>query len=155
MIKHTQFVKTPVITDTLALQVYQRGQWVRLAWLDKPSRYYGCNGRNVTAFHFPRAVSAFNSFCQATKKKTRMNLLKIVALCLFAPRFLRDMPAPKTGPYTARVFTASPWYRRWRFERQVNGRIRAYLVARWEAFKVDWSIPSACDEIAVIWEVTK
>lgn len=67
LIRHTRFVPTPVITDTLALQIYQRGQWIKLAWCDKPSRYFGCNGRNVTAFHFPRAVSGFNSYCAASR----------------------------------------------------------------------------------------
>ena len=61
--KHSRFVKTPLITDTLALQIYQRGQWVQLAWCQKPSRYYGSNGRSVVAFHYPRAVSGFNNFC--------------------------------------------------------------------------------------------
>lgn len=65
IISHKRFVPTPIITDTLALQVYQRGQWVKFAWCEKPSRYYGSNGRIVTAFHYPRAVSGFNSFCAA------------------------------------------------------------------------------------------
>jgi len=63
--KHTRYVKTPIITDTLHLQCYMRGQWVRFAWCNKPSRYYGSNGRNITAFHYPRAVTGFNSYCAA------------------------------------------------------------------------------------------
>lgn len=63
---HARFVKTPVITDTLQLQAYRRGQWVKLAWCDKPSRYWGMNERgNVTAFHFPSAHSRFVQFCRA------------------------------------------------------------------------------------------
>ena len=63
--KHSRFVKTPLITDTLHLQCYVRGQWVQLAWCDKPSRYYGSNGRIVTAFHYPKGVTGFNSYCAA------------------------------------------------------------------------------------------
>lgn len=67
-LRHTRFVKTPVISDVLHLQTYQRGQWVRLAWCDKPSRFFGIrtNGGsfNVTAFHYPRAHSQFVSYCK-------------------------------------------------------------------------------------------
>ena len=65
--RHSKFVKTPLITDTLHLQAYKRGQWIQLAWCDKPSRFYGMNERgNVTAFHFPKAHSAFVRFCSLT-----------------------------------------------------------------------------------------
>lgn len=67
--KHNRFVPTPVITDTLHLQCYQRGQWVQLAWCDKPSRYFGINERgNVTAFHYPNAAGRFNSYCAASRR---------------------------------------------------------------------------------------
>ena len=69
LVRHNRFVKTPAITDTLHLQLYQRGQWVRLAWCDHPSRYFGTNGRNVTAFHFPGAAQKFNSYCKAGEQK--------------------------------------------------------------------------------------
>lgn len=67
-IRHTRFVPCPVISDTLHLQLYQRGQWVRLAWCDRPSRYYGSTGRNVTAFHFPGAGARFASYCAASRR---------------------------------------------------------------------------------------
>lgn len=68
MRKHTRYVPTPVITDTLHLQLYQRGQWVRLAWCDHPSRLHSVNERgNVTAFHFPGAGSRFNAYVRAQK----------------------------------------------------------------------------------------
>jgi hypothetical protein len=70
-IRHSRFVKTPLISDALHLQAYQRGQWIRLAWCDAPSRYYGMNERgNVTAFHFPRAHSGFVSYCANDRKLT-------------------------------------------------------------------------------------
>ena len=68
-IRHSRFVKTPIISDTLHLQAYQRGQWVQLAWCDKPSRYFGMNERgNVTAFHYPGAAQRFASYCAAGRK---------------------------------------------------------------------------------------
>jgi hypothetical protein len=64
--RHSKFVKTPLITDVLHLQAYKRGQWIQLAWCDKPSRFYGMSERgNVTAFHFPKAHSGFISYCSA------------------------------------------------------------------------------------------
>jgi len=64
--RHSKFVKTPLIKDVLHLQCYMRGQWVQLAWSDKPSRFYGMSESGVvTAFHYPRAVSGFNSYCSA------------------------------------------------------------------------------------------
>lgn len=66
---HSRFVKTPIIHDTLALQIYQRGQWAQFAWCDKPSRYHGMNERgNVTAFHYPNAAGRFASYCAAGKE---------------------------------------------------------------------------------------
>lgn len=69
-VHHTRFVKTPVITDTLHLQSYQRGQWVVLAWCaPHKSRYYGMNPRgNVTAFHYPRAAARFAEYCGAGRR---------------------------------------------------------------------------------------
>jgi len=74
--RHSKFVKTPLITDVLHLQAYKRGQWVQLAWSDKPSRYYGMSESGVvTAFHYPRAVSGFNSYCSAENER-KVNGLK-------------------------------------------------------------------------------
>ena len=65
--RHTRFVKTPVVTDVLQLQTFQRGQWVKLAWCDKPSRFHSfkTNGRSysVVAFHYPNAAQGFASYC--------------------------------------------------------------------------------------------
>jgi hypothetical protein len=65
--RHSRFVKTPVVTDVLQLQTFQRGQWVKLAWCDKPSRFHSfkTNGRSysVVAFHFPNAAQGFASYC--------------------------------------------------------------------------------------------
>ena len=64
ILRHSKFVKTPLITDVLHLQAYKRGQWIQLAWSDKPSRFYGMSASGVvTAFHYPRAVGNFNSYC--------------------------------------------------------------------------------------------
>ena len=62
--RHSRFVKTPVIHDVLTLCVYQRGQWVKLAWSDKPSRLHSISARgNVIAFHYPNASRKFASYC--------------------------------------------------------------------------------------------
>lgn len=62
--RHTRFVKTPVISDVLTLAVYKKGQWIRLAWCDKPSRFHSINSRgNVVAFHYPAAARQFASYC--------------------------------------------------------------------------------------------
>jgi hypothetical protein len=69
---HRHFVKTPVITDTLQLQAYRRGQWIKLAWADRPSRFHSMNARgNVIAFHFPRAFAKFAAYC-APDRETRL-----------------------------------------------------------------------------------
>lgn len=73
--RHTRFIKTPEITDVLQLQILQRGQWVRLAWCDKPSRFHSfkTNGRSysVTAFHYPAASRQFASYCGAELPEVR------------------------------------------------------------------------------------
>lgn len=67
--RHTRFVKTPVIHDTLTLAVYPRGQWVKLAWCDKPSRFHSIDGRgNAVCFHYPDAARKFASYCRAGVK---------------------------------------------------------------------------------------
>lgn len=58
------YIKTPTITDVSQLKGLQRGQWIQLAWCDKPSRFHSMNDRgNVTAFHFPGAHRRFTSYC--------------------------------------------------------------------------------------------
>lgn len=66
-----KYQKTLVITNTqqLTQNPPQCGQWIQLAWLDKPSRFHHTTGHNVTAFHFPGAVSQFNSYSQAGKQR--------------------------------------------------------------------------------------
>lgn len=65
--RHTRFVKTPVVTDVLQLQLFQRGQWIKLAWSDHKSRFHSfkTNGTSysVTAFHYPTASRQFASYC--------------------------------------------------------------------------------------------
>ena len=64
---HARFQKTILITDTqqLVQNPPRRGQWIQLAWCDKPSRFYSVNPRgHVTAFHFPGAARKFNTFHQ-------------------------------------------------------------------------------------------
>lgn len=69
---HHRFVKTPVITDTLTLQTYRCGQWIKLAWCDKPSRFHSMNSRgNVIAFHYPRAHARFAAYCAPDKARRR------------------------------------------------------------------------------------
>lgn len=63
--RHNRFVKTPVINDVLHLSVYQKGQWIKLAWCDKPSRFHSISSRgNVIAFHYPKAAIKFANFCE-------------------------------------------------------------------------------------------
>ena len=70
---HNRFVKTPLITDTLQLQAYRKGQWVELSWLSPhKSRYHGMNERgNVIAFHYPRAGVQFNAYCEPSPARRR------------------------------------------------------------------------------------
>lgn len=71
-LRHARFVKTPVISEVLTLQAYRRGQWIKLAWCDKPSRYYGItvcgSSYNVTAFHFPGAHARFVTYCHPERR---------------------------------------------------------------------------------------
>lgn len=73
LFRHRRFVKTPLIEDVLHLQAYQRGQWVRLAWCDRPSRFYGFRSTgtsyNVTAFHYPNAHGQFVSYCHPERRR--------------------------------------------------------------------------------------
>lgn len=70
--RHSRFVKTPVIHDVLTLCVYKKGQWVRLAWCDKPSRFHSISPRgNVVAFHYPAAARQFASYCEPSRLAAR------------------------------------------------------------------------------------
>jgi len=66
-----KFIKTPLITNVQQLKGLRCGQWIQLAWSDKKSRFHHlkeyADGTvvNVTAFHFPSAVSQFNAYCRA------------------------------------------------------------------------------------------
>lgn len=62
-----KFIKTPVITDTKQLATLPCGQWVQLAWCDHKSRLVRYTAQHVTAFHFPRAAAAFNSYMRDGK----------------------------------------------------------------------------------------
>ena len=77
-VKHTRFVKTPLITDTLHLQAYQTGQWIELAWGGgRKSRFHSMNARgNVIAFHYPRANVQFSAYCAPTKERRREMMMK-------------------------------------------------------------------------------
>ncbi len=68
-----KYTKTLQITNCNQLEQNppQCGQWIKLAWCDKPSRFHHIStwdgGYNVTAFHFPGAVRQFNSYSQRAK----------------------------------------------------------------------------------------
>jgi hypothetical protein len=64
-----KYIPTLTIDSTIQLHslTLQRGQWIKFAWCDQRSRFHSANERYVTAFHFPKAVSAFNSYCAAIK----------------------------------------------------------------------------------------
>ena len=64
-----RFQKTLHVTDCAQLikNPPQCGQWIQLAWCDKPSRFHHVTGTHITAFHFPGAVSSFNSYNRLSK----------------------------------------------------------------------------------------
>lgn len=63
-----KFTKAPVISDVRQLRGLPKGQWIQLAWCDRPSRFHHMDDRgNVTAFHFPRAGGKFQSYERSTK----------------------------------------------------------------------------------------
>lgn len=63
-----RYIKTPLITDTAQLRSLQCGQWIQLAWCDRPSRFSRMDERgNVTAFHFPGAARRFASYHTLSK----------------------------------------------------------------------------------------
>ena len=54
--KHTQLYE-----GTLKLQC---GQWIQLAWCDKPSRWVGLTkGRTLWAVHYPVKADQFKTLC--------------------------------------------------------------------------------------------
>lgn len=63
----TKFVSAPVINDVqeLASLNLKRGQWIKLAWCDRPSRFdhlrKDASGRvtYVCAYHYPRASTIY------------------------------------------------------------------------------------------------
>lgn len=80
-----KYQKTILITNSAQLVTNppQCGQWIQLAWCDKPSRFHHVTGHNVTAFHFPGAVSQFNRYARSAKiadvllRKMRSNRLRV------------------------------------------------------------------------------
>ena len=67
---------------------------------------------------------------------------------------LCGMPAEDNGLYLVEVASASPWYRWVRFSLEVKGIRKAYILARWEAIKLDCfgGISYCC---AITWRVTR
>ena len=71
--KHTQLQN-----GTLKLQC---GQWIQLAWCDKPSRWVGLTkGRTLWAVHYPFKIEQFKTLCinidRFQEKKTSSISLK-------------------------------------------------------------------------------
>jgi hypothetical protein len=78
--------------------------------------------------------------------------MKFILMLLFCPHFLRDMPKPMKGQFVAKAYTVSPFRSNCiRFNQSYNCRRKAYLVARWEALKLDWTITNP--EIGIGWAV--
>ena len=43
----------------------QCGQWIRLAWCDKPSRWVGLTlGQSLWAVHYPIRMNKFKALCE-------------------------------------------------------------------------------------------
>jgi hypothetical protein len=62
---------------------------------------------------------------------------KFVVLLFAVPRFLPDMPLPSEGNYIAGARKYSPFYTHTPTEVPMQGLLRAYIAARWIAFKMD------------------
>jgi hypothetical protein len=69
--KTMRFQKTIYLDDShLALiqagmMTIPKGQWVKLAWCDKPSRWVGISkGGSVWACHYPMSMRQFTSMCK-------------------------------------------------------------------------------------------
>lgn len=72
------------------------------------------------------------------------------------PRFFRDMPRPKRGRWVAVAFRTTVFgTRKEVYEKQVNGFLRAYLVARLIAWWADMKTPYADGEIGIEWGIRK
>jgi hypothetical protein len=61
------YIPTPVITDCRQLAPLKSGQWVRLAWCDKPSRLVKWTDAHVTAFHHPKASTQYVDYVTTVK----------------------------------------------------------------------------------------
>jgi hypothetical protein len=67
--KYTKAINVWPITDKLLSGEIklQRGQWILCGENSKPSRWYGTNGRSLTAFHYPQASKRFTAYVNAMK----------------------------------------------------------------------------------------
>lgn len=69
----SRYIKTPIITCTSQLVGLQRGQWVKLAWADKPSRLFNYKPEHQWLTHWPHN-GAFNEVCKKQKLRKLINL---------------------------------------------------------------------------------
>lgn len=70
--------------------------------------------------------------------------------------FFKKMPRPEAGKYNAVVIRTNPFsggHIVW--EKRANGRLRAYLYARFMALLVDIKTPFWDGEIGIDWQVRK
>ena len=61
------YIPTPVITDTRQLAPLKSGQWIQLAWSEKPSRFVKWTNAHVTAFHYPSAAKRYYQYVTGVK----------------------------------------------------------------------------------------
>lgn len=81
-----------------------------------------------------------------------MNPIKLILLACFAPRFFADMPPKGAGRYVACSQKYSRFFEHPEEAREVSGRRRAYVAARWMALMMDWN---RCSDVGIRWTVRK
>jgi hypothetical protein len=64
------------------------------------------------------------------------------------------MPRQDNEEYYACAYTNSFWRETPKFKEKVKGRRTAYILARWEALKLDWNPRYDHPEIGICWKVT-
>jgi hypothetical protein len=82
-----------------------------------------------------------------------VNPIKLLLLACFAPRFLADMPPKGGGRYVASAEKYSHFYCHSPHEREIVGRRKAYVVARWLALMLDWN--RCTNEVGIRWCVRR
>jgi hypothetical protein len=82
-----------------------------------------------------------------------MNPFKYLLCSWFCPEFKKRIPEKQTGKYIAEVFTGSVFGNSsTKYKRLFNCKRKAYFAARWEALKLDFSMPDY-EGVGIKWSV--